>query len=247
MRTILCILVWLLLATLDLCAASFGESIAFKGAAAIRPAAGGGGGGTPAFVDFTLGGGGSGSATQLKVTNTVTAGDTIIIGAGWEDTVATVSATNTAGDTFSVMTQTNAAGAAFSAMLYTIASAGGTITHSVNFSAGSPYSRIGVWRLSGVTAMDLDKWGAAASGAPGTAASTATGSTANAVEVLVAVTKNYGGAAATPQGSWTEDSDNVASLGVHFQHYTTSSSGTYGGAATLGSSQYWSMNFGAFK
>lgn len=209
------------------------------------PAAAGGGGGAPAFVDFTLGGGGSGSATQLKVTNTVSAGDTIIIGVGWEDTAATVSATNTAGDTFSVMTQTNAVGTAFTAMLYTITSAGGTITHSVNFSAGSPFSRIGAWRLSGVTAMDLDKWGAAA--VPGTAASTATGSTANAVEVLVAVTKNYGGANATPQGSWTEDSDNVGSLGVHFQHFTTSSSGTYGGAATIGSSQYWSQNFGAFK
>lgn len=205
------------------------------------------GGGTPAFVGFTIGTDGSG-VTTLAVTRTTTTGNLIVVGAGWEDAARTPTVSDTTGNTYTSIVQTNSGGQAYSILFYAkniTGKASEVIT--INFGASTDFAIVGAWEISGASlTAPLDQFatGITATGDP---SSTHNVTTVQAVEVLCSVTKVYAGINLTQQAGWTEDSDNAGSKGTHFQHFTTSSAGTYKGESDLPSAEYSAICFGAFK
>lgn len=234
----------LLIATLAHAPATFSGKFTFAGKYNFnQPVAGGGG--TPAFVGFTAGSG-TNPGSSTTVTRTITAGNLLAIGVGWEDADRTVTVSDTVGNTYTGIIKTNEQGVVWGQLFYAKNITGGaSVVITASFGSSTASTLCSVWEFSGcstTTPFDQEAKGRAGSG---TAATTASFTTTQANEGLVALIKNFGGLSTTPQASWTEDQDSP--FGMEFQHIVVSSAGSYVGAGTLSGSEAWIALAASFK
>lgn len=215
-----------------------------QAALAFAPAAGGGGG-TPAFVDFAISAGATGVTTRT-ITKTIGAGNLVVVGVKWEDTAATPTVADTAGNNYTALTQRNQVGQVYTQLFYKInAAAGVAAAITVTYGTTVSFTIAGAWEFSG-GATTLEGEGFVVAGTGTTWATTGVLVT-QAVTALVNVTGNYNGDAATPGTDYTEDSDNADGYGAHFQHRITAGIATYTGNGTFPANEVHASVFAAFK
>lgn len=215
-----------------------------QAALAFAPAAGGGGG-TPAFVDFAVATGLS-SATALVITQTIGAGNLVVVGVKWEDAAATPTVADTAGNNYTALTQRNQGGQVYTQLFYKInAAAGVAAAITVTFGTTVGFTIAGAWEFSGSPAA-LEGEGFVVAGTGTTWATTGVLVT-QAVTALVNVTGNYNADSATQGTDYTEDSDDANDMGTHFQHRITSGIATYTGNGTFPANEVHASVFAAFK
>lgn len=203
MKNLICILLWLLLAALDLC----GQGFTFRDPALVIPAAaGGGGGGT-----WTFGSSGNnasaGSTTTITVQLTgVTAGDTIVLGVKWEGATTTATCSDGTSSLSGGTVVDNAGnGDLSSKMFYLLSSvASGTVTYTVTLGAARSFKNAVAARWShtgGTVAFDAEATGGGDDNVNTTShTSGATLTTTGSANIAVAFYASYGDATnSTPQ------------------------------------------------
>ena len=214
MKNLLCILFWILLGVLDLYGASFGQSIAFQGASAVRPTAGGGGGG----IAYVQGGGAQstdGNTVTKSFTGTPTAGTTVIVAAtAYGSTMSGTPCTDNQGNSYGtpVALVTNVANSCTAFFVCNNVASSGTFT--VTFAPGAgTYPAIHISEWSGVnnSTVVTDTSGTTAtstSPAPGTITSPTSG-------YILAVCTHADGTSPTitPPGGWTNPYEAETSSG----------------------------------
>lgn len=206
----------------------------------------GGGGGTPAFVDFAIATG-SASASSLPITQTIGSGNLVVVGAKWEDTVATPTVADSVGNNYTALTQKSQSGNVYTQLFYKLNATGGVgATITVTFGTTVVFCIAGAWEFSGTpSALEGEN-----SGGNTTGSTWATGSvtTTQNVTALVNITANYQGDGVNAAGTgYTQDSDNANGMGTQFQHRITSSIAAYTGNGTFTQNELWASAFAAFR
>lgn len=207
----------------------------------------GGGGATPAYVGITNATNGSG--LTISLTRSFTTGNTAMVCVGWEDVAVATCVVTDGVNTYTGLTLANGqtAGAGpLCQMFRCININGGSRTILATFGASAGFSCMSVVEFSGgITAFDVE--GFSTGPLNNTTAITSNFTTTAANEALVCAVKNYGGAAATPQASWTEVVDNTGSNGFEVQYRIVSATGTFSGSATYSPAQDYAIVAAGFK
>lgn len=193
-----------------------------------------------------------GSGTSIGFTNmTNGAGNFLVCFIEWEDVVTTVTVSDSANGAWTVLThKTDAAPKGVIAYRQNVAGSS-TNTITVTFAASVPFSNVLIAEYSGIataSAFDVEAQGSSGGG------STAALSTGN-----MSVTDGgllFQGMGAYSSVSFTEGSSNgqawvevldSASNPTAISEMLNKASGTYAGAATIGSANNWVMCAAAFK
>ena len=188
-----------------------------------------------------VGGCGSGSSCALAFTSSNTAGNLIIVAAGYGSNAAISSVIDTAGDTFVTSVAATTPGGLRSAVWYAQNIKGGANTVTVNYSANN-YNDLYILEYSGIDKSSPQDVTSSGNGTGQTLSSGA--ATTNVANELIF---GYGNTASGNSSAGSSFTSRIAFDGNIAEDKIAYSAGSYTATASLSISADWSMIMSTFK